>query len=209
MILDRALETAQRWDEKVSYQIFKTVPKNARTKSILKSLEWSCNGILWLAGTLILVYLYPKVESIKELMAGLIVDIVYVAVIKAYARRRRPNYAAQDDQFGVISVDKHSFPSGHATRAVYVAYFLSSTHPILSFVAWIWSFSVVLSRVLLGRHHVSDIIAGVLVGSANYFLQFVLGLPIYSFFVWFMSSGLLAQFSNSQDFTDAKLTTED
>jgi hypothetical protein len=208
MIVDRTLETAKRWDENISYQIFKTVPKNARTKSVLKGLEWSCNGIIWLTGTLILFYLYPKEESLKQMMAGLIMDIVYVAFIKAWARRRRPNYAAQDDQFGVVSVDKHSFPSGHATRAIYVACFFSSNHPIISFVIWIWTISVTLSRVFLGRHHVTDVAAGVFIGFGNYFLQFIVGLPLYTFFVWFMSSGLMAQFSNSQDYTDATLTTD-
>ena len=206
MILDRALEVAKSWDEKVSYQLYKRVPKNARTKSILKGLEYSGNGIFWLAGTLILVYLYPKADSLKELMAGFIMDIVFVALIKAYARRRRPSYAPQEDQFGVMSVDKHSFPSGHATRCLYLACFFSSSFPLFSFMVWIWSFAVAASRVMLGRHHVTDVIAGVLIGIGNYFMQFVVGLPVYSLFVWFLSSGLVAQFSNNQDFTEAKLS---
>src|SRR4029077_3181036 len=137
----------------------KRTPKTKKAKSTLKSLEWSCHGILWFSGTLALIYLYPNNESFTQLMAGLIVDIIYVAFVKAYTRRRRPSYASQDDQFGVVSVDKHSFPSGHSTRATYVGFFMSSCHPIISFAVWIWAISVTISRVLLGRHHVGDIIA--------------------------------------------------
>lgn len=209
MILDRTLETIKKWDVNLSYQIFKRTPKTKKTKSILKSLEWSCHGILWLAGTLSLMYLYPNNESFNQLMAGLIVDILYVVVLKAYGRRRRPSYASQGDQFGVILVDKHSFPSGHATRAIYVGFFMSSCHPIISFAVWIWAISVTISRVLLGRHHVGDIIAGVMVGFINYAGQFVIGIPLYDWIGYFFTSGLLMSFSSTNDLSDASLIHED
>jgi len=209
MILDRALETAKAVDEQISYRIFKAVPKTGRIKSILKGLEWSGNGLFWLGGCLVLVYLFPSKESFKQFFAGLIMDIVYVALIKAYARRRRPTYTRQDDQFGVIGVDKHSFPSGHATRALYVGCFCCSLFPVFSFLVWMWAIAVSLSRVALGRHHVFDVVAGVVVGIGNYFLQFVLGLPFYTLFVWFLSSGFLASFSTNQDYTDATLSGND
>lgn len=123
MITDRVMETVKKWDVDVSYKIFKSVPKTEKIRQILKGLEWSCHGVPWLACTLIGLYTSPDTMFFRHLLVGLIMDIVYVALIKAYSRRRRPSYAPQDDQM-TISVDKHSFPSGHASRAIFFATFV-------------------------------------------------------------------------------------
>ena len=76
--------------------------------------------------------------------------------------------------FVSISVDKFSFPSGHATRAVGLALlftFLLPFPPFLLIPIYIWSAAVCTSRVCLGRHHVLDIIGGVIVGIAEIFLM--------------------------------------
>lgn len=199
MITDRVLDVIKKTDVDLSYRIFKSVPKTARTKTILKGLEWSCNGIIWLTLTMALMFSFPKNDALKYLMSGLIMDIVYVAVTKAYARRVRPSYAPQNDQFGVISVDKHSFPSGHATRAIYVAFFASLYAPsVVSFVIWCWSFAVSISRVLLGRHHVADVAAGFVIGSLHYLIQFVIGFPVYPLLYWIMTS-FVGDFSSKND----------
>ena len=209
MLLNRTREEIQKVDEKLSYQLFKSVPKTKELKSLLKGLEFSCNGIIWLSGTFILLYVFPTSILMKRLLVGLIMDIVYVALTKAYARRVRPKYAPQDDQFGVISVDKHSFPSGHATRAVYVAFFASvTTHPIISFIVWIWCIAVCTSRVLLGRHHIADVVAGVVIGFTNYLLQFVIGFPIYPVIQWLVT-GFASNFASKNDMEDADMSIDD
>lgn len=205
MIMDRALEVVKKADVDLSYKLYKLTPKTKQTKSVLKGLEWSCNGIIWLSATLILVYSMPDNRPLKQLMAGLMMDIVYVAVTKAYARRVRPSYAQQNDQFGVISVDKHSFPSGHVTRAIYVSLFASLFAPsILSFAVWIWALAVAGSRVLLGRHHVADVVAGLVIGFLHYVLQFVIGFPIYSLLVWLLTS-FVSDFSSKNDVSESVL----
>lgn len=178
MILDRALESFKKFDTHLSYTIYSRVPKTKRIRSILKGLEWSCNGFIWLAATFIFSYCDPKAPWYQDLFVGLIADIIYVAMIKAYFRRRRPTYAQQTDQI-TISVDKHSFPSGHATRAIYVALFAGHLGSITGFIIWFWSISVALSRILLGRHHVFDVLVGCLIGCLEYILQFYIGFPLY------------------------------
>ncbi len=78
------------------------------------------------------------------------------------------------DMFATISVDKFSFPSGHATRAVSIAAFFTYLYP-LHFVVTppllVWSASVCASRVLLGRHHVLDVAGGIAIGLAETLLM--------------------------------------
>lgn len=97
---------------------------------------------------------------------GLLLDIVAVAVIKAIVRRRRP-MQNESDMFLAVGPDKYSFPSGHASRAAYVAHFFTSffsTPLLLRFLLFLWSASVCVSRILLRRHHVLDVLVGVFLG---------------------------------------------
>jgi undecaprenyl-diphosphatase len=83
-------------------------------------------------------------------------------VIKFTIRRQRP-----EGEWGAIyrSTDPHSFPSGHAARAVMLAVVAMGTGP-----AWfaallvVWAPLVCLARVAMGVHYLSDILAGMLLG---------------------------------------------
>lgn len=96
----------------------------------------------------------------------MLIDIVAVALIKATVRRRRPA-ANQSDMFMTIGPDKYSFPSGHVSRASYIAFFFIYIYPIhILFVMPLlaWSTSVAVSRLLLRRHHLLDVFAGAVLG---------------------------------------------
>jgi len=132
----------------------------------LKSLEISCHGIPWLVLTIAGLYLTNNSIFIN-LLLGLIIDIVIVAVTKAFTRRRRPAYNVDDQHATFKSVDKFSFPSGHATRAIMLAVFFTMLSP-LPILFWLpviaWSLTVSVSRVVLGRHHILDVVCGVVIG---------------------------------------------
>lgn len=179
--IQRALDNI---DKSASYAVFSNSQKFLpRLKPFLVALEWSCNGLVWLASTIVLIVSNQEQTSmLPKLLIGLIVDIFYVATIKALARRRRPTYAYQRDQMIVSSVDKHSFPSGHCSRSAYVALFarhyFAHSSPFFTFLVNVWATSVCASRVLLGRHHILDCVAGITLGWFNYTLQFRTPLPI-------------------------------
>merc|ERR1711936_115039 len=132
----------------------------------LKSLEISCHGIPWLFVAIAGLYTSGSAFFLNLLLA-LILDIVVVGILKAFTRRRRPAYNV-DDQFATVKmVDKFSFPSGHATRAVMIGTILCLVQPvhiIIRLPVIIWAVSVSVSRVVLGRHHVLDVLAGAVIG---------------------------------------------
>jgi presqualene diphosphate phosphatase len=95
---------------------------------------------------------------------ALIVDIVVIAVLKAIVRRRRP---VPMNKLLELGPDKYSFPSGHASRAALVAFLLIFVDPVMilfypPLLAWVTS--VCLSRVLMERHYILDVICGVGLG---------------------------------------------
>lgn len=99
-----------------------------------------------------------------NMLVGLLLDILIVAISKSFVRRRRPMPATDTL---VIGPDKFSFPSGHASRAFYILVFFTKLYS-LPIIFWMpitaWAVSVVLSRLILKRHYILDVLAGALIG---------------------------------------------
>jgi len=144
----------------------------------MKALEISCHGVPWFALTLIAIYLFRWDEAREvqvNLLFGLIYDVMIIAFVKAVTRRNRPTGRDHADMFMTRGVDKFSFPAGHASRAIWVALFFTQwATPDMNFlfktIISIWAGAVCVSRVLLRRHHLLDVGAGVVLG----FLEFLL-----------------------------------
>ncbi|KAK3925401.1 Phospholipid phosphatase 6 [Frankliniella fusca] len=134
-----------------------------------KYLEYSCHRVPWFVLWVAFIILWDN-ASLYQIQAnflyGLLLDIIVVAVIKAIVRRRRPQ--TSDDMLLVFGSAKYSFPSGQASRALFIAHFFANVatdlHFLLDLTLLAWSVSVCVSRVLLKRHHVLDVIIGALLG---------------------------------------------
>jgi undecaprenyl-diphosphatase len=64
----------------------------------------------------------------------------------------------------LLPPDQFSFPSGHTITAFAVSVPLASHYPEASPALFFCSFSIALSRILLGMHFLSDVAAGALLG---------------------------------------------
>lgn len=165
-------------------------PQLSRTH--LKALEISCHGIPWIVlwGIFIMLWNDPSLYQIQiNLMFGLFLDIVAVAIIKAIARRRRPP-SNKSDMFIAVGPDKYSFPSGHASRAAYIAHFFIfylDLNALWQLILLSWSTSVCFSRVALRRHHLLDVLFGAILGLIE---SYIVGLMWLSqdTCVWILSS---------------------
>ena len=140
----------------------------AEKPGILRSLAVLCahSGDSWfcLIG-LGLLYLfgndYWKSRAVF-LAASLVITAGIVLVIKFLVRRKRP-----EGEWGGIyrKTDPHSFPSGHATRAALLATLALAIGPAwFGLLLLIWAPLVILSRVAMGVHYLSDVLAGTLIG---------------------------------------------
>ncbi|TRY59181.1 hypothetical protein DNTS_032426 [Danionella cerebrum] len=142
-------------------------------RPLMKLIEVSGHGIPWLAGAGYCLYKSDSAagqEVMLNLLMALVLDLVLVGVLKAVVRRRRPAHNRMD-MFATFSVDSYSFPSGHATRASMCARFLL-THLVLAapvrVLVLLWATIVGFSRVLLGRHNVTDVAFGFFMGYWQY-----------------------------------------
>jgi undecaprenyl-diphosphatase len=113
-------------------------------------------GITWLLGNWDL-----KIWAL-HLVGAIIVTAIIVMSIKLIVRRQRP-----EGDWGAIyrNTDPHSFPSGHAARAVLLAVLVLGMGPAwLAIIIIFWAPLVALARVSMGVHYLSDVIAGGFLG---------------------------------------------
>lgn len=100
-------------------------------------------------------------------LATLAISHIPVAVLKRTYRRLRPYQIWPDTFTGPNPLKDHSFPSGHTTAifSALVPYVLEQPllAPLLLPIAGI----VGLSRIYLGLHYPSDVLAGALLGSVT------------------------------------------
>ena len=117
---------------------------------------WGILGSLWWLGT-------PFWKNWGQVMLLSILGLaVLVLSIKFLVRRKRP-----EGEWGGMyrKTDPHSFPSGHAARAILIAVLVSGLGPSwLSVILWVWAPLVCLARVVMGVHYLTDILAGMLTG---------------------------------------------
>jgi len=156
LVVDAYLtDTFVNWAEQVSFLRL--------LKAHHKVLDLSCHSIAWLATNLMLIWVFNNANLYQmqvNLLIGLLLDIILIVILKAATRRRRPmtdcNFASEKD----------SFPSGHSSRTAFITYFFLNLCPalLICILCLAWSFSVCMSRLLMRRHHILDILVGIALG---------------------------------------------
>ena len=125
------------------------------------------DGVFWYILMLVLPLVYGvSILPVSGRMAlvGLIGLLVY-KLIKTSTERLRPFMVDERIQLGTAPLDKYSFPSGHTLHAtafsIVVIYYL----PELFWLVVPFAFLVAISRVVLGLHYPTDVLAGAIIGA--------------------------------------------
>jgi undecaprenyl-diphosphatase len=133
----------------------------------MKVFSQSCDSWYWLGGLGIVWLLADGEVRIRALFWAFSILVLagLVLLIKALIRRPRP-----EGEWGKIYriADPHSFPDGHAARAMGLAVLA-----VQSGSAWVvagfmfWAVLVGLSRITLKLHYLLDVVAGWLIGAVG------------------------------------------
>lgn len=97
------------------------------------------------------------------LIAGLMSTFVELAV-KNYVARLRPQFSIPLTIVPFDFYKSYSFPSGHAVMSFAGYYILSRVDPKNRFMYLLLAIIISFSRVYLGKHFPSDVIAGAIIG---------------------------------------------
>ena len=177
------LRTLVEQDKRLSRLVYDRFYERVVPASLLELIEGLGSGKLWfplaIAALIAARDNLPNAQIAANFIAGLTLDVVLVGGLKTVVKRKRPEYSRSKAYVPIINIDSFSMPSGHTSRSVYVAIFSScvmfsqqdSRYAVGTALAGLlWSATTAASRVMLGRHYVSD----VLVGTAVSFLNFLL-----------------------------------
>ncbi len=85
--------------------------------------------------------------------------------LKRYAGRRRPCHIAPHCWATLLPPDQFSFPSGHTITAFAMAISVSAFYPVLLPLMLFVALSIGISRIVLGMHFLSDVVAGAALGT--------------------------------------------
>lgn len=116
---------------------------------------WWCCGLAVLASRDAARY-----EAFTAAALSVLTGVLIFKALKRAVGRKRPCSVEPHCWASLLPPDQFSFPSGHSITAFAVTFalgtFYPSAFPVLAFCAT----SVAISRVLLGMHFLSDVVAG-------------------------------------------------
>jgi undecaprenyl-diphosphatase len=124
------------------------------------------DGWLWYAVGFIIA-LVGGPERFRALIATVLAVSVGIALfiqLKRVCHRRRPCALEPHCWATLLPPDQFSFPSGHTITAFAVAVSLTVFYPPMIVGLFFCALSVAMSRVILGMHFLTDVIAGAAIG---------------------------------------------
>jgi undecaprenyl-diphosphatase len=130
------------------------------------------DGWLWLVAGLVLLALGGPALRVFAASAGAAaVANVALVLLKRRFRRPRPCAYVRNPVFGVAPLglfadDRFSFPSGHTLNAFAIGTPIALQFPAAAPALLLLAASVGASRVVLGLHFITDVLAGALLGLA-------------------------------------------
>ena len=103
--------------------------------------------------------------ALQMLATGLVAWLLY-RTLKRWTRRPRPFRRCDGVIAHVPPLDEFSFPSGHTLQAVGFTVVALAWYPLLAPLLLTFTALVAASRVILGLHYPSDVLAAIGIGGA-------------------------------------------
>jgi undecaprenyl-diphosphatase len=164
---DVALSRAQDWDLDWCLRLNRY---SARTVVLhpFKVVSRLGDGWFWygMMGLALPVAGWSVLPALGQTLLTSAVGLALYKALKHKTVRPRPYQVHQAVMLGERPLDHFSFPSGHTLHAVLLTVMLGASVPVFLPVMVPFMTMVGLSRVILGLHYPSDVLAGAVLGAS-------------------------------------------
>jgi len=133
-------------------------------RAFFKGISWLGDGWVWYALILSQFILPGRGFAAAHLALTGGLGLALYKLIKGHAVRERPFITHPAISCAAAPLDRYSFPSGHTLHAVSFAVMGSHYLPEIALPLAGLAFLVALSRVVLGLHYPTDVVAGAVLG---------------------------------------------
>ena len=113
-----------------------------------------------------------RLSALASASSAALIGIALFVSLKRVSGRKRPCEIEPHCWAKLLPPDRFSFPSGHTITAFAVAGTLGLFYPFLLPVLLFCAVGIALSRILLGMHFMSDVLAGAAIGLALAFASY-------------------------------------
>jgi undecaprenyl-diphosphatase len=134
------------------------------------------DGWLWYAMGIALLFFggRERFAAVAAAAVAAALGSILFLYLKRKIRRRRPCHIEAHCWASLLPPDQFSFPSGHTITAFAVAIPLSLFYPSLMPGLLFIAASIAISRILLGMHFLSDVLAGAFIGGLLGYASFLI-----------------------------------
>jgi undecaprenyl-diphosphatase len=159
------VDSVTHWDRVFLNTIFSLNGKRL-ISVVMPWISHSGNGYYYPAIPLIFYFIEPRIAGAFFLCALLAfaLELPLYKILKQKIKRHRPCEVLSGVHQRISPSDRFSFPSGHTAAAFVIATLIAHFFPILTVPVSIWAMLVGVSRIYLGVHYPTDIIAGLVIG---------------------------------------------
>ncbi|HWZ62195.1 MAG TPA: phosphatase PAP2 family protein [Steroidobacteraceae bacterium] len=126
------------------------------------------DGIVWYLLIVMLPFLYGAAALRPAIVMALtgVLGLVIYTLLKRVFVRERPFITHTSIDLKAAPLDRYSFPSGHTLHAVSFAWQATAHFPELGWLLVPLAALIAGSRMVLGLHYPSDVLAGAAIGAA-------------------------------------------
>jgi undecaprenyl-diphosphatase len=168
------LERLAAWDRVLCLR-FNRASDLAFIRVVLIAASQLGNGVFWYALIAALAVWGDGARAsavvVHMVGVGVVCTLMY-KWLKKGTSRLRPYMSQPGITLCAVPLDRYSFPSGHTLHATAFSLVALAYYPALGWLLIPFSLLVALSRVVLGLHYPSDVIAGAVLGAAIALLSF-------------------------------------
>ena len=165
-ITSNIIERAIQWELKLCFRLNHALDQYL-TRRFFALISRLGDGVLWYALMLVLPLVYgtAAIRVSLRMAAFAVLGLLLYKLIKSLTSRERPYRRHRDIKLGTHPLDQYSFPSGHTLHAVGFTTTAVAAYPELAWILLPFTILIAMSRVILGLHYPTDVIAGASIGA--------------------------------------------